>query len=153
MHTLAPSDEQVFAQMRRIAGQGWKRGHYTLGPGTCAEVTGYVVSKCVAVGLSPDLRLQEKAFCAYAYCDVAAEARTAWQVLVDDQVAEAARHFDQEADHVSRAENRENMLQVVREVWGQAQTPDARLALWGERTGRKRAVMYRYAKMAGLVRA
>jgi hypothetical protein len=148
--TLDPTDEQLFAHMRRIAKKGWEHGHRTLPADRCLAVTDYIAQRCRETGLSPDLRLQWKACSQCAYAQTCPQARQEWKKLVDRQVAEFAQHFGQSARHATRLENREGMLAAVRRVWQEAQSYKDRLALWTELTGEGKTAMYEWKDKAGL---
>jgi hypothetical protein len=46
VHKLEISDAEMAAQMRRIAGKGWKRHQHTLEPEKALEVCEYVINEC-----------------------------------------------------------------------------------------------------------
>jgi hypothetical protein len=142
VHKLDVSDAELAAHMRRVAGEGLKRGRHQLGPEHCLEVCEFLLGECRAANCPLDLRLLDNSCMDYLQWD-ANHSRCHWHDLVANRVRQSAHHFR----HALSTGTREDRLQaeraVVKEVCRQSESPQDRVRLWRERTGKSEDSYYR----------
>jgi hypothetical protein len=149
---LAASDAEVRAMMRHLARQGYVdfRGD-RLVPGECLEVAEHVIAQCQGLDRSLDLRLLVNAYEDYLQWSEG-EAGLHWRDLVATRVRQrpAGIRFPVEAagggTGTAIAARQQADLDVAREIARATDDPEERLRLWGERTGKSRATLYRRLK-------
>lgn len=119
VHRLEVSEEELTAQMRHLATQGYqKEGKTLLGPEECLQVTEHLLRECRMAGCPLDLRLQQKSFQTYlqwrndcCHCD--------WKDLVATSVREATHHFRHELNPLSREARIAQRRNVIRALMRQ----------------------------------
>ncbi len=115
VHRLDVTEAELAAQMRHLAGQGYRQHDKTLlGPDECLQVTEHVLRECRAAGCPLDLRLQQKGFQTYlqwreeyCHCD--------WRDLLAASVREATYHFRHETNPLPREARRTQRRSVLRD--------------------------------------
>jgi hypothetical protein len=152
---LAPSDAEVRAMMRHLARQGYEDGQGNcLTPGECLQVAEHVIGQCQGLDRSLDLRLLVNSYEDYLQWSEG-EAGLHWRDLVATRVRQrpAGIRFPVEAagggTGAAIAARQQADLDVAREIARATDDPEERLRLWGERTGKSRATLYRRLKELG----
>jgi hypothetical protein len=143
VHRLDVTDAELAAQMRSLAGQGYRlHDKIALGPEECLVVTEHLLKECRAVGCPLDLRLQQKAF--QSYLQFAADSSVLhWEDLVAASVREATCHFRHEANTTSPEARKTWRRNVVREIVGKVADAKEQERLYTQQTGASRADFYR----------
>jgi hypothetical protein len=140
-----PSEEEMAALMRHIAGGGWHFGRGVLSPDECREVTEYLIAECQRLGARLDLRvLIDKAYPDYLQWR-AGHADIDWRDLITTTIHErlvALRHT-QDGVRVGREARLEEDRRIAREIDAAYATPRERAVAWERRTGRPRRAFYR----------
>jgi hypothetical protein len=133
-----PSNEEVAALMRRIAGQGHRHGPYRLTPEECQEVAEEVLLRSQRLQRNLDLRLLVNTFQdRLQWANGSAELH--WREMLDSRMKERA--VPPRGDSPSRAERKDRELAVVRRI--AHLPPQERLVVWKKETGKSQAALYR----------
>jgi hypothetical protein len=137
MH-FQPTNEEVAALMRQVAGQGHRHGPYQLTPDECLEVAEEIIARSRRLQRNLDLRLlvnglQDR----LQYMNGASEAD--WRHLLDSRMKE--RVIPAAGEYMSRAVRNDHELAIVRRI---AHLPrQERLVAWKRETGKSEAALYR----------
>jgi hypothetical protein len=143
VHHLTVSDAELTAQMRHLAGQGYRIGDkQALGPAECLEVTEYLLAECHRAGCPLDLRLQQKAFQTFRQWE-SDRSITDWHDLLASSVREAACAFRHEPDTESREQRHRQRRNIVRAIMRQTDNSDEQERLYKEQIGGSRRDFYR----------
>jgi hypothetical protein len=147
VHKLDVSDAEMAAHMRRIAGEGFRRGRHQLGPEHCLEVCEFLLRECRAANCPLDLRLFDNSCLDYLQWD-ASHSRCHWHDLVANRVRQSAHHFRHQLSGGTREERLQAEREVVKEVCRESESPQDRVRLWRERTGKSEDSFYRRKREA-----
>src|SRR5262245_32796209 len=133
---LAPSDQEVRALLRNLAGQGWDADGRHLEPHECQDVAEYLIAQSVALQRRLDLRLLENCYEDYLLWREGL-ASCHWHDLVATRLRERTTYFRREVEAAvpgplpgpagleeaarargdrRRTQHREGSLRIVREV-------------------------------------
>src|SRR5262249_52677815 len=161
VHRLEITDQEMTAQMRRIARGGFTRTGFaspgqvefnaeggfvekgpTLEPAKCLEICKYLIAECKKANYPLDLRLYDNSCLDYLQWD-AGNAHCDWHDLVTSRVRQSAAHFRHEVDHMGAEERKERQRQIVREICAQIEGAEERVRRWVELTGKSKNTFYR----------
>jgi hypothetical protein len=131
---LEVTDVELAAQMRELAAQGYARnGKKLLDPERCQEIAEYLIAECRVAGCPLDLRLLENSYMDHLQWKADLTA-CGWQDLVASRVREAAHHFRQEVNTLSREERLVRRRRILREILRQTPGLEEQKQLYEERT-------------------
>jgi hypothetical protein len=137
---LTVSDNEVAALMRHVSLQGYQRGVHRLDVDECQEVAELVIEESRRLNRSLDMRLLVNSFTDRLQVDDH-EAGCCWQDLVRDRIRESATAAGDIEPVGIRTQKKAAELQVARDIV--AMEPAQRLEIWGQRTGKSQATLYR----------
>jgi hypothetical protein len=154
VHRLDVSDDEMAAQMRRIAGKGFFRagfagaggvvfdaegGFAERGPAleaeVCLEICAYVIQESKRARCPLDLRFLDNSCMAYLQWQ-SGGTHCHWHDLVAARIRQSAIHFRHEVDACSMEERHEQQRELVRQICAETEDAQQRLDLWRELTGR-----------------
>jgi hypothetical protein len=142
MH-FSPTEQEVRAQMRRIARGGYRDGVIDLEPEEATMVCEYVISQALSLRRPLDLRLLINSFKSYWLWDQGA-ASCHWHDLVRALVQERPPTvFSQPVAGGTRETRKQAEQEIVRDILGQTDDPQEQVSRWTERTGKSQASFYR----------
>jgi hypothetical protein len=143
VHNMDVTDEELQAQMRRIARQGWSRGRHRLDANTCLGVCEYLIDQCLTAQCPMDLRLLDNSCLDYCQWDNE-HSSLHWRDLVAHRVRQTVTQIREEISSLTREQKAQHYRDIVRDIL--AATPDAQeqVRLWQERTGKSQSRFYVY---------
>jgi hypothetical protein len=141
IHLLQISDQEMKAQMRRIASQGWSRYHHHLEAEKSVEVCEFVIRECRTANCPLDLRLFDNACTDYLLWE-SSNSACHWKDLVSSRVRQAAAHFRQEVSLLSAEERKAAERDIARDIMARTTDSDERIRLWTEATGKQKSTFY-----------
>lgn len=143
---LQPSNEEVFAKMRAIALQGYRKGRHQLSLEECLEVCEHVIAKCKESQRNPDMRMLIHGFNDCLQYE-AGHSETGWEDMLDSRLKEQVTK-PQRAE--GRAERLAREQGVAAEISRMPVAGAEKEWLWMEQTGRSlRAYYRRLEELAG----
>jgi hypothetical protein len=143
LHKLDVSDDELQAEMRRIAGQGWSRGRHRLDTDTCLLVCEFLIGQCLASQCPIDLRLLDNACLDYCQWDND-QSILHWRDLVAHRVQQTVTQVREEISTLSREQKAQRYRQIVRDILASTQDAQEQVNLWRERTGKSQSRFYAY---------
>ncbi len=143
VHRLDIAEAEAVALMRRLAEDGYRIDRkLALDSATCAEVTEYLIRECQATGCPLDLRLQVNSYRDRMLWE-ANQAQCDWKDLVASRVREAAHHFREPVNTLSREERQAHQRRAVREICQATGDAEEQVRRFKEQTGMSRATYFR----------
>ena len=134
-----PSDEQMIALIREIAGRG-TRG---LSPRECLQVATYLIEECKRREIRPEIRLfMDKALPDFRLWREE-RTETHWRDLVSSELEQQLVEIKHEQRDISKAEQIEAERRIARDIYHGFTEPKERVKQWRERTDKSQATLYR----------
>ena len=143
---LAVSDAEMAALIEQLAATAPPPEARGLSPQECQEVAAYVIEQCRELNRRLDIRVYVNA-CADRLQYEELEADCSWKDHVDSRLRGRPALSDPIEPSDRRAERREALLEVVRQICDLPR--DARRRAWVEQTGLSEAAYYRWASQVG----
>lgn len=141
VHHLEITEDQMAAQMRRVASFGFENRGKRLGPEKCLEVCAYIIDECRRAGCPLNLRLLDKGFGIFLRWDDA-RTRCHWRDHVASFVRQHTYHFRHEVNTLTREQRLDEDRRIVREILVETEERKEREHLWERRTGKKKSSFY-----------
>jgi hypothetical protein len=141
VHRLEVTEAEMAAQMRRIAGKGWKRYQHELDGETALEVCEFVITECRKAHCPLDLRLLDNGCLDYRQAE-RGDSNCHWHDLVANRIRQAVDHFRHEVAVLSCEERKAAERDVVRDILQRTQDRQEQVRLWKERTGKSQSTFY-----------
>jgi hypothetical protein len=141
VHKMDVTDEELQAQMRRIARQGWSRGRHQLDADTCSLVCEYLIGQCLASQCPIDLRLLDNSCLAYCQWDND-HSSLHWRDLVAHRVRQTVTQFREEISSLTREQRAQRYRLIVRDILAATQDAQEQVKLWREQTGKSKSRFY-----------
>jgi hypothetical protein len=133
VHKMDVTDEELQAQMRRIAGQGWSRGKHRLKPEECMDVCDFLIGQCVESQCPVDLRLLDNS--CLDYCQWENEhSDHHWRDLVAHRVRQTVTQLREELSPLTMEQKRARNRQIVRDILAATNDPEEQVLLWAQKT-------------------
>jgi hypothetical protein len=142
---IQPTEDEIRALMRHVAGQGYEHGGLKVSPADCKEVCEHVIEQARALNYPLDMRLLVHALNAYLQWQEG-DAACDWKDLVAARLARRPVAPGSAVSSLSRADRKRQEQDIVREIIETTASPARRLQLWTERTGKSPAAYYRRAQ-------
>jgi hypothetical protein len=142
-----PSDGQLSALMREIAGKGWPAAAPKLSPEECLEVAIFLIASCKKLNVRLDMRqLVDKAFPDFLQ-HREGDTEAHWKDLVLTTLAEQMTDLTHtKAERISRQVQKESEHAVIRQLVTEFSDREQQLEAWTERTGKSERAFYRRLK-------
>jgi hypothetical protein len=142
VHKLEITDEEMAANIRRIAGNGFARGKHNLTSEQSIEICDYVVSECRIAHCPLDLRLLDNACLDYLQWETN-QTNCHWRDLVANRIRQSVLHFRHEIERMSREDRLELERKIVRQICDETEDTEKRVKKWQKETGKSQATFYR----------
>lgn len=133
-----PSDNELASLMRQIAKH--RHDRLRLSAEECTKVIDFVIKESKRARVKLHLRMIEQAYTAYAMDDAESSFLT-WKDTVSSNICEYDSIVDPLKSAGRRAATKEAELKLLTGL--QETTPEERLAIWKDKTGKSPASMYR----------
>ena len=125
--------------MREISTRGYEHGEGRLSPQECAEVSEYVIERCLGIGRNLDLRVLINAFHDRLQ-DRAGHAETPWQEMVESRLRERVVVTGTGESRAARIAREQRIAQEIAAM----PIPGAeKERLWSEKTTKSARAYYR----------
>src|SRR5262245_36382821 len=136
------TQEELQAQIRRIASGGFPHGNRTLDASPCTAIAEHVISMCREAGASLNIRLFEKGCKAFLQWE-AGRSHTHWHDMVRSDIRQALTELQHAQRPLSRRGRLDHHRQIAREIMDTTTDRNERLRMWGARTnGLKKSAFY-----------
>lgn len=146
MHLEVTANE-LRAQMRQVAGKGYRYDGKRLEPAACLEVCEHLIEQSLSLRRSLDMRLLVNSFHDRLQWD-RGDAACNWKDLVAGRLRE--RPTAQNGEPVSRKRKKQKEQQIVADILQAApEDKQEQVRLWVERTGKSQSAWYRRLKEVG----
>ncbi len=147
---LKVSDAEIAALMHHIVADGYHHGDHRLDAEESLEVAELVISECLRLNRSLDIRLLMTALSDRVQAEDH-EAGCSWPDLVRNRIRESTTAVGEIEPVGIRAEKKAQELQVAREI--AMLEPKERLLTWKKRTGKSQPTLYRRLAELGRIDA
>jgi hypothetical protein len=139
---LAVTDDELIALMRQISLGGYRAGREILDPEECLEVCEFIISQGRGLHRAIDLRVLLNGFQDYIQWSEC-QSGCHWHDLVATRVKERPIALEEAQAHMSRAAQKQNELEIAREIAATTNSRDERRRLWQKKTGKSEQTLYR----------
>lgn len=139
---LVVSDNELKAQMRHIANQGFRQGREQIAPVDCRAVCEFVIDECMGLNRPLDLRLLINGFRDFLQwqdCDSGCH----WRDMVSARVKRRPTRLEEVQSAGGRAAQKQMELQIAAQISEQTNDRAERRQLWFEQTGKSEQTLYR----------
>lgn len=139
---LVVSDNELKAQMRHIANEGFQQGRDRIDPGDCHEVCEFVIGECQGLNRRLDLRLLINGFRDYLQWQDC-ESGCHWRDMVSARVKQRPTRLEEVKSAGGRTAQNQLELQAAAEIAEKTTDREERRRLWFNRTGKSEQTLYR----------